>query len=367
MSVFVLHIFGLLACTVVMETDNAVITVDDVDWSVPSMTAVHRLTDHVYHFAKNVLTVIADELQLHEEGVAVIASAVANRIGEEEDDDDVDGNSRKRPRTTAPLVDRRQLLRQVVTRSVAFGHRDDVDSGMVAGPSSTTASTSGTITLCDKSIILFAGEPNERVRTDVTNCLILAQLNADKQLLAYKTNVSAPHSVIECLKEWFRVFQQTFLHMNWVDTGFQVDEAEVKGDTLSVDKVLLEVIEAIGSEEEKGRMHKAMQVLKSLPETDERLSLFKRRTVQRDMTQFLVQMVTIDKRGSATIKSTMIGLSTKMDVTNVLWFQWSDTETRVFKTEHTMMLGSKTFEGLRPVIESKIQKINETYVNQIAF
>lgn len=221
--------------------------------------------------------------------------------------------------------------------------------------------------LCDNSIILFVGEANEVVRSDVTNSLILAQLNADRQMVAFKQRIGSAPFMIDCLREWFRVFQETFQHMNWVDTGYQVEQAAIEGNALTIEKILLDIIESIGNEEEKSKFKKALSVLKSLPSDDDRMTLFSRRSAERDMSQFLVHIVYIDGRGSATMKSSMIGISTKETVTNALWFEWRDGGTRVYKAEHTMMLGSHAFDRMRPVIAAKIQQINETYVNQIPF
>lgn len=221
--------------------------------------------------------------------------------------------------------------------------------------------------LCDNSIILFVGEQNEAVRTDVTNSLILAQLNADKQMLAFKQKVGASIMPASAMEEWMRVFQETFAHIGWVDTGFEVTRAQAVGNDLSMEKILLNVIDAIGNGEEKTTFRKAMAVLKTLPNEDEKISLFRRRTVEKDFTQFLVHLVYIDGRGSATMKTSMLCVSTKQAVTNVLWFTWSDTGTQVFKAEHTMMLGARSFDLIRPTIVKKVLQINETYVNAIPF
>lgn len=354
-------------------SSGAPVVVDDVDsWRLPSCTTMHRAIDVTYKFVKDTMAIWCEEYQVTPEEYANVTEMYLQSVESEDEgnvSDAVDGErGRKRKRTTAVPRSSKENAIIRVTRAMTRAAIDAVDSGPLPGGCvATNGDHSGCITLCDKSIILFVGEENEVVRTDVTNSLILAQLNADKQLITFKAQSATPPDVIDCLKQWFRVFQETFLHMNWVDTGFEVNEARIKGDSLSVDKVLLEVIGAIGNAEEKNKMSKALEVMKKLPSEDERLSLFRRRTVQRDMTQFLVQMVSIDKRGSAMIKSTMIGLTTKQDVTNVLWFQWSDADTQVYKTEHTMMLGAAVFDRIRPTIEAKIQKINESYVNQIPF
>lgn len=221
--------------------------------------------------------------------------------------------------------------------------------------------------LCDNSIILFVGEQNESVRSDVTNSLILAQLNADKQMLTFKQKVGASIMPASAMEEWMRVFQETFSHIGWVDTGFEVTRAQAAGNDLSMEKILLNVIDAIGNDEEKTTFKKAMAVLKTLPDEDEKISLFRRRTVEKDFTQFLVHLVYIDGRGSATMKTSMLCVSTKQSITNVLWFTWTDTGTQVFKAEHTMMLGARSFDLIRPTIVKKVLQINETYVNSIPF
>lgn len=231
----------------------------------------------------------------------------------------------------------------------------------------TRADKEDKLVLCDHSVVLFAGEPNEKVRQDVQNSLILAQLNADRKLADFKQKSGSTVFVAEGIKTWSNTFQETFRHMGWSDIGFQVTEATASGKDLSIDKLLIGVIEAVGNEEEKSKFKKAMSVLKGLPQDDDRLQLFKRRSVGKDLVQFQVHMVFIDKRGAATMKTTCIGISTKEKVTDVLWFRWNDSSTQVFNTEHTMILGAQSFENVRGVIEKRILKINETYINDIPF
>lgn len=231
----------------------------------------------------------------------------------------------------------------------------------------TTADKEDKLVLCDHSVVLFVGEANEKVRKDVENSLILAQLNADRRLAEFKQKSGSTVFVAEGIKTWSNTFQETFRHMGWSDIGFQVTEATASGKDLSIDKLLMGVIEAVGNEEEKSKFKKAMSVLKGLPQDDDRLQLFKRRSVGKDLVQFQVHMVFIDKRGAATMKTTCIGISTQEKVTDILWFRWNDSSTQVFNTEHTMILGAQSFENIRDVIEKRILKINETYINDIPF
>lgn len=221
------------------------------------------------------------------------------------------------------------------------------------------------VVLCESSAILFVGEPNAAVQQDVINSMILAHLNAEHKLIDYRTKADLPQDAASSMKYWFQQFQSTFKHMSWVDSGFEVAEAKTSGNDLSVDKVVLDIIDSIGNEEEKNKFKKAMEVMKAMPKSDNRLALFRQKAQQRDMCQFLIHLVFIDKRGSATMKSTIIALSTKLNVTDVLWFRWSDGETKIYKSEHTMILNSHAFDTMRPVIQQKIQKINETFVNKI--
>lgn len=221
------------------------------------------------------------------------------------------------------------------------------------------------VLLCDKSIILFVGAENESVRSDVSDCLLISQVAADKHLSDYKLRVGNGATYLECLKEWFTKFTLTFKACGWVDTGFSVDEATVKGSDASVDKVLIDIIDSVANEEEKSKCLKAIEALRKLPTEDNRLQLFNQRTIGRDGGQFLIHMIYVDKRGAATMKTTMIGLSTTLTVTNVLWFNWRDGNTKLYKTEHQMMLGPHMYDTMRGVVSARIKAINENYINSI--
>lgn len=221
--------------------------------------------------------------------------------------------------------------------------------------------------VCGKSVLLFAGEENEQVRQDVINSMILAQLAADKAVINYKQQHGTGVTVLDELKCFFDTFVQVYLHMNWVNTGYDVQEAKVSGNDLSVDKVLIEIVDAIGNEEEKSKLKKAIKALSLLPTEDERIKLWRKSTIEAGKGQFLVHVCTIDARGSATMKTSMIGVSTKRDITDVLFFKWRQDEASVYKAEHTMMLGGHSIDNMREVIQAKIQQVNKTFIQSIPF
>ena len=186
------------------------------------------------------------------------------------------------------------------------------------------------IVLCDKSVILFVGDPNEAVREDVTNSLIFAQVAADKFTDKWYKDCKDTPNVIDIVKYWSSKYQETFQAMKWSVTESATDETEVTGKDINVEKILVQVIESIATDQEKEVFKSAIKVLKAVPEEDNRLSLFKSRTVQRDTTQFMVHMIYIDPRGAAKMTSTLFALSTKEKITNVLWFSSNDANTKVY-------------------------------------
>lgn len=322
-----------------------------------------KYTTALNSFHRQIVDIVSHELleyvdAIDPEGVTLpIPTEVANMTTDEHDgmDDSVEPPPKRRLREVLAA----RSLESSSDESIAV-RRNDTSTVI-------TAAKSDKLVLCDNAIILFIGQANEQVRKDVTNSLILAQINAEKKVLAFKEKMGSSTSVVLTMEEWMRVFQETFRHMNWADTGFQVASAAAEGTDLTMDKIVLSIIEAIGTDEEKSKMKKALAVLKRIPQEDDRMQLFNRRTSARDFSQFQAHVVYIDQRGSATMKTTMFAVSTKETVTNVLWFQWKDASTRVYSAEHTMMLGSSAFDMMRPIIERKIQQINETYVNQIPF
>ena len=169
------------------------------------------------------------------------------------------------------------------------------------------------------------------------------------------------------LKCFFDRFVQVYLHMNWVNTGFEVQEAKVSGNNLSVDKVLLEIVDAIGNEQEKKKLKRAIEALKKIPAEDERIKLWRKSTVESGKGQFLVHVCTIDARGSAIMKTSRIGVSTKEDITDVLFLKWRDDQASVYKAEHTMMLGGHSMDNMREIIQNKIQSVNKTFIESIPF
>lgn len=315
----------------------------------------------IWNYTKECVQVALDKAINHSSVSAVLATNKS---------DNVDGMDNE----TIDIEQRNEEYIETDVQTDAEGNTTTTSSTTISKTSSTTKRSSSAlqpgkpvdnVVLCESSAILFVGEPNTQVQQDVIDSMVLAHLNAEHKLIDYKSKKDMPQDAASSMKYWFEQFQSTFKHMRWVDSGFEVAEAKTSGNDLSVDKVVLDIIDSIGNEEEKNKFKKAMEVMKAMPKSDNRLALFRQKAQQRDMCQFLVHLVFIDKRGSATMKSTIIALSTKQNVTDVLWFRWSDGETKIYKSEHTMILNSHSFDAMRSTIQQKIQKINETFINKI--
>lgn len=342
---------------------------DAVDFSIPSTNAILRIFNTMRQTWTDIVDILNEELDVDENLVEILKQEADDEHDRIHDDitDGTLNRKRKRQATDEHPMVTRQTMTKLCNMAATWTKQKNQEMVLLGMDDTVTIDhKQDKMTLCDRSLVLFTGEQNETVRKDVTDSLVLAQLNADKHLTEYKRR-NKDATTMMCLKEWFGKYQETFTHMSWVDTGYEVQEARVEGDGLSVQKVLLDIVESIGNNEEQATFKKAIAALKTMNDKDERLKIFERRTFMQDVTQLLVQFVYIDKRGAATMKSTMLGLSTKQTVANVLWFEWSDSDTAVYKTEHTMMLGPKMFDSLRPTVVAKVAKINATYINDIEF
>lgn len=342
---------------------------DSVDFNIPSTNAILRMYNTMKQAWTDIVDILSEELDVDENLVDILKQETEEEHDKIQDDltDGMLGKKRKRQTVEEHPMVTRQQVNKLCNLAVSFARQKTTQlTAQGMDDTMTIDHKQDKMTLCDRSLVLFTGEVNETVRKDVTDSLVLAQLNADKRLAEFKSR-NKDATTLMCLKEWFGKYQETFTHMSWVDTGYQVQEARVDGNGLSVQKVLLDIVESIGNKEEQDTFKKAIAALKGLDQGDNRLQIFEHRTTTHDITQLLVQFVYIDKRGAATMKSTMIGISTKQSMTNVLWFEWSDSDTTVYKTEHTMMLGPNMFDSLRPTVVAKVAKINATYINDIAF
>lgn len=221
------------------------------------------------------------------------------------------------------------------------------------------------LVLVDKAVLMFDGEPNEQVRKDVVNCLLLAQLNADKKRQIQEENNQSNMTPLQLMRYWMTVFLETMRHLNWVTTNANVDELHCSGTDFTAERILLDMINTIGNEQDKLSFRNAMTVLKAIPQDDNRLKLFSKRSIVANHTQMMVSVVHIDKRGLASMKVGVLAVGKVQNETNVLWFQWKDADVKVYKADTTVILDSNAFTSMRPIMEQKIQKINESYVNMI--
>lgn len=230
---------------------------------------------------------------------------------------------------------------------------------------SSVVKEANTLTICDKSILLFTGKEDDQVRSDVKNSLLLAQLASDSYLRKHIQKDPSSNNTFDNLKIWDSRFKEVFMNCGFAPTASTVDQIQSHGSDASIDKVLLEVVENIGNEEQTKKFKSAIKVLHSLPQDDKRMQLFNNRTTIRDLVQLIVAFCYIDPTGSASLNTALIGISTKDNVGNILWFKWSDMDTKVYKSQYTLYLGHGQHDNIRPAVVRKLKSLNETFVEDI--
>lgn len=221
------------------------------------------------------------------------------------------------------------------------------------------------LVLCDKSVILFTGYNIPQTRLDILNSLVLAQLAADKAVQKKEIEIARQLTGQEKIEEWSLMYKTALNNFRWTTLTHDTDKIHLKGNDFNMEKILMDTIGEMCQDGDKDRLRQALTVLKTLPAEDDKIRLFKRRTMTRDMTSVSVNMVHIDSLGNAVMKMSTFYIGTTQDVTNVLWFNWSDEKTQVWKSKQTMMFSPQLYDKLRPMVDKKILQLNETFINSI--
>lgn len=205
--------------------------------------------------------------------------------------------------------------------------------------------------VADGSLVSFVSEVTSQAREDVLNSTLLAQLAANKKYDRWKDT-----------ENWYKFYSNVLENVGWVIQSFQFSEYDAHGGTFEVDKVVLEILTAIVSQNEIAVVSETMSALKKLGDGDGPMVLFS--TASSALTSGNFQISAVSQTNGATAMGLgAFYFTSTQSTTKILWFQYDSSDTHLFKAGQTITLNEEIYKKVR---QSVIDKLGSNAVSFVA-
>lgn len=193
-------------------------------------------------------------------------------------------------------------------------------------------------------------------KQDVEYITLAAQLNSD---------IKVPNNQsFEGTKAWFENYRTVMSNLGWI-MSFDWEKYEAASQGLTMDKVVLEILSAIASENGIAIAKAAIDAVESLKADDDRLKLFSNSTTSDEAGKFLLGLASKQDE-SISMAFGAFAMDFKTRDTSVLWFHWKSSDLKIYRDQKVATFNQHAYAAkAREVLEEKMQGHVETYAEDL--
>jgi hypothetical protein len=208
-------------------------------------------------------------------------------------------------------------------------------------------------------IVSFVQGVTPEQRADIVNAALLAQLGAKKL-------VPEP-AKIDQLRSWYQKYFDVLSNVGFVTQQTNMQKYEVKGEGFEAHEAVLEVAATLltGSPTALAVLTSTVKALKKMDEGNSWLTIFNRESRSANTAHFQVSTVDRDPNGDLFVAMTAFGLEAKSKVTQVLFFKFHKSETKIENNAGKATINATVLEGLRPLISQKLLAHSTDYLGKL--
>lgn len=203
------------------------------------------------------------------------------------------------------------------------------------------------------SLVSFVAGVSEEHQSDVLNSTLLAQLAANKKYDQEKQT-----------EEWYNFYRTVLTTIGWVAQEFNFEDYQISASSGSVDKIVLEVLAAIASQNEIAVAMKTFEAIKKLPETDNRVVLWDGKSHKESSGNFQIALCA-DTGGVVVTKIGCFYFSSEKKVAKILWFDFSSSNAHMHKSDQTISLNKDVYSQVRQQIIDKLGDKAKTFIQDL--
>ncbi|MBR0564871.1 hypothetical protein J5J83_01925 [Azoarcus sp. L1K30] len=235
-----------------------------------------------------------------------------------------------------------------------FGTR--LRRGMVLGAPLPGAGDKPSAALIKGQVTAFLGNLSGQDRQDVEYTTLAAQLNSDV--------VVPDNQSFENMQAWFSNYSKVMSNLGWV-MSFSWEKYKADSQGLSVDAVIIQVLEAVASQNGAAIAKAAIDAIGKLPRDGNRIRLFNNSTMSDQAGKFLIGVASKEKE-SISLAFGAFALDYRTRDTTVLWFNWKSSDVAIYKDQKVATFNQDYYAGgARAKLEQKMRDHVAAYVEDL--
>ena len=204
------------------------------------------------------------------------------------------------------------------------------------------------------SLLSFVTGITHQRREDVLDSTLLAQLAATAACDRYKE-----------ADKWYKKYIEVLeTACSWVVQEFKFSRYELSGDSFTVQDVVLKIIAAIASGNEKKAVEETLAALKALSDKDGRLVLFDQSGQKDGNGNFQISACAESREGVA-MKIGAFHFNSEEQTTRFLWFRYATSRSQIFTASEAMTLNEREYALHRDKIRAKLGKKIDEYIDDL--
>lgn len=203
------------------------------------------------------------------------------------------------------------------------------------------------------SLVTFLAGVDRQSQADVLNSMLLAQLAANKKFDRENDTVG-----------WYGFYHDVLENLGWVVQQFAFSKYEVAGASVTVDKVVLEVLTAIATENGAAVAKAAIDAMNALSSDDQRFTLFQQSSHSAQNGNFQVSNCSTDGGVLKMSLGAFYFSSTRVD-TQFLFFGWSTSDTTIYRSGQSIILDRDVYAQVRQSVVAKLGDHAKTFVDDL--
>ncbi len=218
------------------------------------------------------------------------------------------------------------------------------------------ADTKPSAKLIKGQVTAFTAGMTGQDKQDVEYTTLAAQLNSD---------IKVPNNeTFEGTKAWFANYASVMSNLGWI-MSFDWEKYEAASQGLTMDKVVLQILSAVASENGVAIAKAAINAIESLKTDSDRLKLFSNSTTSNEAGKFLLGLSSKQDE-SISLAFGAFAMDFKTRDTSVLWFHWKSSDLKIYRDQKIATFNQHAYAAkARSVLEKKMQGHVETYAEDL--
>ena len=196
-------------------------------------------------------------------------------------------------------------------------------------------------------------------KQDVLYTALAAQLNSDVII------PPANQKTVQGMKDWFDNYSTVMSNFGWTRQAANWEKYDAGGAGFTVDKVILEVLAAVASENGAAIAKAAIDAISKLPQGDDRVKLFQNSTLGDSTGKFLLGVCSKEKESIA-LAFGAFAMDFQTRDTTVIWFNWKSSNVNIYKDQKASTFNQAYYaSSVRKALEARLAGHADTYVTTL--